>query len=733
MPRVGLYENSVQRQGTTDARVRAADFGPSPLAAGLQFAGEALSKVVDKRDEIEDVKARVEANRLSIEHSEHVRQIGRTVTETLGEGAETAANNGIAELEKTNKELLGRASPRARLLLQNDIATRTGTASDQWLDHGFRQQADALETSSVARANRVIDDAASLDDEHAATAMLAEIPGINAKRAQFFGKGKDWLDLENHKMVSSFYRSRALKLTQGMGGSASAAIGYAERHRSEMTFDDYNAIASAYNDSAIDEGVTSLIYGGSPVGAHTEAAPADDGGPPARLDPNAFFKSFVSPHEGSTYVVDSNGAGVKYGINEKSNPGVDVKNLTEDKAAAIFKANYFIPSGADKLPPALAAIHADTYYMNQKQAGKILRESGGDVDKYIELRRSFLNSLADADPKKYGKYRKAWNNRTDELAAFADRQGGDGTALKDAIGPDTNLESIRNTIMARTDVGLNFKKRAIAMIEARRTEVRQEQAIQEDTADRQLTQSMLNLGDKFTDVKQLPQDVYLSASPATRAKFNDYAKENKKKLEDRPLTPQQAARLSFIQTFNPTSFADPKVQQQLIKEGVPLKKVTELAAAGGAAMGKVDAIPREQLESVARTAYEAAGYRFWSTENKGTTAAQVAATANEQKFDAMRQQQLLTFLDHEAHAWAVSNPGKTADLKTIQGWVATSLIHQHGVDVPIGAMNDQELVNAYGQNNFDIARMRLRANGIEPTMANTAEYLRRRFAAMNPR
>lgn len=151
---------------------------------------------------------------------------------------------------------------------------------------------------------------------------------------------------------------------------------------------------------------------------YTEAAPA------AKLDPQEFFKNFVAVHEGSKMVTDSNGAKVKYGINAEFNPGVDIAGLTLGKAADHFEANQWKRSGADKLPPALAAVHADTFFLNEKKAGEILKAANGDVGKYIELRRTFLNGLATKNPAKFGKYKDGWEKRTSDLAAYAAKLGG---------------------------------------------------------------------------------------------------------------------------------------------------------------------------------------------------------------------------------------------------------------------------------------------------------------------
>jgi Glycosyl hydrolase 108 len=735
MARIQTFQGgNIQRQGVTDARFRPADWGPSPFE-GLEQLGKAGSQAVDKLDEIEDVKARVEANRLAVEHSEATRALGQKVKETLGEGAEDAANNGVEELKKATADVLGRASPRARMLLENEVRVRNGATTDSWLEHGFRQKADALETTSVARINRVVEEAADIEDEAAATEMLVQIKGINEERARFFGKGSDWLREEDRKHVSSFFKSRAVKLAAGSAGSASAAIGYADKNRDKMTDADYLDVVGAYNNSAMDEAAVSIVYGASPVGAAVDK-PADpnDGGPPARLDPMSFFKAFTIPHEGRAYVIDSNGAGVKYGINAQYNPGVDVKNLTEDQAARIFETKYYKKSGADKLPPALAAVHVDTFYLNEREAGRILRESGGDVDKYVELRRAFLNGLVRKNPAKFGKYQRGWENRTKELADYADRLGGDGTPLP--VDANTDLEGMRTAVMARTDIGLNLKRRIISTMESRRAEVRQERQIAEESVDRQLHEAALNLGENFTDVKQLPQDLFISAPPNIRDSYIKMAKTNRDAKENKPMSPEVAAQVGFLRTFRPQSLADKDVQKMLAKKGVPAGTLRQLAMEGGQAQGalaaaKPEAVARGALESIARPAFEKSGIFLWTTEAGGDRPKDKAAKMAERQQDAARQLQALDFLSEAARVWAVNNPGKRPDEKTMKGWVAIALVRNQATGQAIGTLNDREIVAQMGDNNRRTVEQRLRQAGLPPTPANVASYYRR-YIVQNP-
>ena len=165
---------------------------------------------------------------------------------------------------------------------------------------------------------------------------------------------------------------------------------------------------------------------GQPLPPGAAPAPGASGAaalaPNGQLDPQAFFKQFVLPHEGGYAPHDANGAPVNMGVNQSANPGVDVSKLTPDGAAQIFATKYF-PASAN-LPPALAAVNADTSYINPARAAQFLKASGGDPAKYMAMRQSWMNSLIQNQPDKYQPYAKAWATRNADLSAYAQNLGG---------------------------------------------------------------------------------------------------------------------------------------------------------------------------------------------------------------------------------------------------------------------------------------------------------------------
>jgi hypothetical protein len=185
--------------------------------------------------------------------------------------------------------------------------------------------------------------------------------------------------------------------------------------------------------------------GGTPAGG---ASPAPTGGHTGgghyntstagvvangRLEPIAFFNNVMAHYEGGYNPHDLNGSPVNHGINGGANPGVNIKELTVDQAAQIFAKKYFGPSGAANLPPALAAVHADTYFMNETKAKQFLAQANGDPQKYMDLREAWMRRLEARHPE----VATAWDTRNADLRSVAQQLSGGGAAASGGPAPQS--------------------------------------------------------------------------------------------------------------------------------------------------------------------------------------------------------------------------------------------------------------------------------------------------------
>ena len=73
---------------------------------------------------------------------------------------------------------------------------------------------------------------------------------------------------------------------------------------------------------------------------------------------------------------DDPGGLTKFGISKRSNPDVDIENLTEDDAVLIYLEKYWKPSRASELPFQLQDMYFDMVVnFGQRRAVRILQEA----------------------------------------------------------------------------------------------------------------------------------------------------------------------------------------------------------------------------------------------------------------------------------------------------------------------------------------------------------------------
>ena len=144
------------------------------------------------------------------------------------------------------------------------------------------------------------------------------------------------------------------------------------------------------------------------------------------LDSEAKFREglkTVLKHEGSRLVKEDGGEeSSKYGIIESTAKAYgfkgSVRNLTKADAENIYR-KIWEKSGAGSMPHPLSVVHFDTYVNSPAMARRLLRQSQGNVDKYLNLRLQRYSRIAGLRPERYGKYLKGWVNRVNNLKAIA--------------------------------------------------------------------------------------------------------------------------------------------------------------------------------------------------------------------------------------------------------------------------------------------------------------------------
>lgn len=139
--------------------------------------------------------------------------------------------------------------------------------------------------------------------------------------------------------------------------------------------------------------------------------------PPA--DNANFLKAVdvVLKLEGGWNPNEPDGGVANFGINNRANPDVDVRNLTQSAAVQLYKTRYWDKiEGIDQLDQRTALVAFDlAVNSGVGRANKMLKESGGDVAKLMELREKFYENLIAKNPAKYAQYESGWKARMDHL------------------------------------------------------------------------------------------------------------------------------------------------------------------------------------------------------------------------------------------------------------------------------------------------------------------------------
>lgn len=101
----------------------------------------------------------------------------------------------------------------------------------------------------------------------------------------------------------------------------------------------------------------------------------------------------------------------KFGIDHRSHPGVDIRNLTEVGAIQIYFDKYWTPNGCETMKSGLGEVHMNACVnTGPGRARKLLVISQDDPEKYIQAQKDFYARLAKARPIDK-KFLDGWDNR----------------------------------------------------------------------------------------------------------------------------------------------------------------------------------------------------------------------------------------------------------------------------------------------------------------------------------
>lgn len=149
---------------------------------------------------------------------------------------------------------------------------------------------------------------------------------------------------------------------------------------------------------------------------------------------------FLLRWEGAAFENDPNdpGGATKFGIDQRSHPNVRIRDLTEDQAKAIYRANEWTKCRCDELPPPWDLVVFDTAVnVGSGLAVKMLQAAVGakidgfigpqtiaavktsgatELESFLRGREHYYTTLA---PRLQARYLKGWENRTAALRTEA--------------------------------------------------------------------------------------------------------------------------------------------------------------------------------------------------------------------------------------------------------------------------------------------------------------------------
>lgn len=157
---------------------------------------------------------------------------------------------------------------------------------------------------------------------------------------------------------------------------------------------------------------------------------------PGMFNRDDALRYIVRDLEGGPRLVTDSGGLTKYGISAKGNPGVDIANLSEAQAMAIYRKKYAEPLNMSDRPADVQFVALDASINHGPEfAARLLREGGNDPARMIALRRAEYARLIRENPAKYQQYEKGWENRLQKVEARLGLNAGEAGAMPAAVDP----------------------------------------------------------------------------------------------------------------------------------------------------------------------------------------------------------------------------------------------------------------------------------------------------------
>lgn len=387
MPQIQDYTTQVQPQGAVNAQATPNDFG-AQVGQGVAQVGAAVSDAGSAAFKVEQDQGRIWAYEASSKQYESLKQDFKQRVNSLDPNDpdfSTKAGNLTSDfsqqIDQSTQDLMSSAPSKSAARI---VASHMAMNGRSLLNYGMGEQA---RIAGEYTGKLVQDGTKSDQDSISADPSDANYQRILSNRTAMVG-GLTTVDpVQKMKWQADIEHGLAVTQVQTLAATNPQAF-----------LSSVNAQGGKTNGKGAVPGV-----GGAP--AATGAMDFDTA------------VSHVLKSEGGYTAHDGNGQPANFGINQGANPDVDVKNLTQAGATAIYKDRYWNAIGADNLPDNMKLTAFDAA-VNQGVGWtkSALAQAGNDPAKFNALRTQHYQDIAANDPSKAASL-PGWLNRMQSVQA----------------------------------------------------------------------------------------------------------------------------------------------------------------------------------------------------------------------------------------------------------------------------------------------------------------------------
>ncbi len=126
-----------------------------------------------------------------------------------------------------------------------------------------------------------------------------------------------------------------------------------------------------------------------------------------------------TPNGGYTNDPTDLGGETKYGISKRAHPNEDIKNLTPERAAEIYAAEYWLPAGCDSMPYPFCCVVFDTAVLHGVGKAVYWLRQSDNIRQYLNLRRMYYYELVRLKPAQ-NRFLDGWLRRVNDLGKLVD-------------------------------------------------------------------------------------------------------------------------------------------------------------------------------------------------------------------------------------------------------------------------------------------------------------------------